>query len=89
MNERIKLLAEQARKEYLKLPTGYRPDQVGMCRELMEKFAELIIQECARVAVATPCPITDEISKQSQGHTWDIACVEAARAIKQHFRVNE
>ena len=50
MNERIKLLAEQARKEYLKLPTGYRPEQVGMYRELMKKFAELIVRECAKVA---------------------------------------
>ena len=46
MNARIKQLAEQARKEYLKLPTGYRPEQVGMYRELMEKFAELIVREC-------------------------------------------
>ena len=49
MNARIEKLAEQARKEYLKLPTGYRPEQVGMYRELMEKFAELIVRECAEV----------------------------------------
>ena len=46
MNERIRELAVQARKEYLKLPTGYSHDQVGMYRELMEKFAELIVREC-------------------------------------------
>jgi hypothetical protein len=50
-------------------------------------FAELIIQECARVAIATPCPITDEVSKQSQGHTWDAACIEAATSIRKHFGV--
>jgi len=48
MNERIKLLAEQARKEFLELPTGYRPEQVGMYPQLMEKFAELIVAECIR-----------------------------------------
>ena len=53
----------------------------------LEKFAELIILESARVAVATPCPITDEISKQSQGHTWDAACIEAATSIRKHFGI--
>ncbi len=28
MNERIQQLAEQARKEFLELPTGYRPEQI-------------------------------------------------------------
>jgi hypothetical protein len=50
MNERIKLLAEQSRQEFLKLPTGYKPEQVGMHPQLMEKFAELIVRECAKVA---------------------------------------
>jgi len=53
--------------------------------QTFQEAAELIVQECARVAVATPCPITDEVSLQSQGHTWDMACVEAGRAIKQQF----
>ena len=48
MNERIKKLAEQARREFLKLPTGYTPEQVGMYPQLMEKFAELIVKECDR-----------------------------------------
>lgn len=50
MNERTKQLAEQARKYYLTLPTGYKPEHVGMYRELMEKFAELIVKECAELA---------------------------------------
>jgi hypothetical protein len=42
MNERIKLLAEQA---------GYSKDylEIGLPSN-MEKFAELIVQECAKVA---------------------------------------
>ena len=46
MNERIKQLAEQARQYYLTLPTGFNPENVGMYPQLMEKFAELIVQEC-------------------------------------------
>ena len=60
MNERIKLLAEQARKYYLTLPTGYSPDQVGMHRELMEKFAELIVRECVDI-VEGYCETSPEI----------------------------
>jgi hypothetical protein len=51
MNEqKIKQLAEQARQDFLKLPTGYSPEQVGMYPQLMEKFAELIINECLDIA---------------------------------------
>jgi hypothetical protein len=41
MNERIKELAEQA---------GYHPDVFEMCKPGMEKFAELIVKECATIA---------------------------------------
>ena len=48
MNERIRELAEQARKEWL--PTTNFPDQyTGMHTELMERFAKLVIQECINV----------------------------------------
>jgi hypothetical protein len=46
MKERIRELAEQARQEFLELPTGYTPEQVGMYPQLMQKFAELIVREC-------------------------------------------
>jgi hypothetical protein len=69
-------------------PGGETMDRYNCSLYDLEKFAKLIIQECAKVAVATPCPITDEVSKQSQGHTWDMATIEAARAIKQYFNVN-
>jgi hypothetical protein len=56
MNNRIKDLAEQARREFLKLPTGYTSDQVGMFPQLMAKFAELIVRECAEVAYEYDAP---------------------------------
>jgi hypothetical protein len=50
MNEKIKQFAEQARVEFLELPTGYTAEQVGMYPQLMERFAELIITECLDIA---------------------------------------
>lgn len=49
MNERIKELAVQARQEFLKLPTGYTAEQIGMYPQLMERFAELIVQDIFNV----------------------------------------
>jgi hypothetical protein len=55
----------------------------------IEKFAELIIEECARVARATPAPNFHEHLKQQLGHTWDMAASEAGREIVKHFGVEE
>ena len=52
-----------------------------------EKFAELIIKECARVARATPTPNYHEHLKQQLGHTWDMAAVQAGNEIMKHFGV--
>ena len=79
MNARIKQLAEQARKEYLKLPTGYRPEQVGMYRELMEKFAELIVQDCV-----TKC---DEVQAMYGQYTFTAR--KCKEAITEHFGVTK
>jgi hypothetical protein len=54
-----------------------------------EKFAELIIKECARVARATSFPDTDVEVRKTFGHTWDMASVEAGREIIKHFGVGE
>ena len=79
MNERIRELAVQARKEYLKLPTGYRPEQVGMYRELMEKFAQLIVQDCV-----TKC---DEVQAMYGQYTFTAR--KCKEAITEHFGVKE
>lgn len=57
--------------------------------EFCEKFAELIVRECARVARATPAPNFHEHLKQQLGHTWDMAASEAGREIVKHFGVEE
>ena len=79
MNERIEELAVQARKEYLKLPTGYRPEQVGMYRELMEKFAELIVRDCV-----TKC---DEVQAMYGQYTFTAR--KCKEAIAEHFGVDK
>ena len=54
-----------------------------------EKFAELIVQECARIARAAPCPYEEDEVRQRLGHTWDMASLEAGREIVKHFGVEE
>jgi hypothetical protein len=88
MNERIRKLAVQARQDFLKLPTGYTPEQVGMYPQLMEKFAELIVRECASIC---------ELNGQSYTHSFTPAKARLAEStsnhcglmIKKHFGVEE
>lgn len=83
MNERIRELAEQARK--------YARDYVTECKHyghymehneyelrFEEKFAELIVRECAQVA-------HNKQYKHSPAHTVG----DCATAIKEHFGVEE
>ncbi len=78
MNERIKELALQAGHP------GFPRGEIEL-----QKFAELIVQECARVARATPAPNFHEHLKQQLGHTWDMACVESGRQIVEYFGVEK
>ena len=81
MNEKIKELAEQA-EEYIEVPM---PNEIynlgdGVFRKHKtfnrEKFAELIVRECADFA--------DEHNDASEGVTLGVG-----KAIKQHFGVEE
>ena len=79
MNERIKLLAEQVGAVQNVLAMG-RHDGVLFTETELEKFAELIVQECAQVS-------EDDITDG------DACCTNTAdriaRQIKQHFGVEE
>ena len=68
MNERIRLLAEQA---------GFFPTELTQVGPSVEKFAELIVRECARINFSNIVGIDPE----------DDAAV--GRAIKKHFGVEE
>jgi hypothetical protein len=71
MNERITQLAEQARMYALTLE-----NRVDDCNDVFEqKFAELIVKECAKIA-----------GKAEYSDTW-LEPVEDA--IKKHFGVEE
>ena len=84
MNERIKALAVKA--DFVLYEDGnFRSDPGQWINQEISQFAELIIQECARIARATPCPYNDEEIKQVFGHTWDIAALAAGRSIKNYF----
>ena len=81
MNEqRIKLLAEEAG-----LPTADYYVQAVIGPQDIQKFAQLIVKECVRIARATPCPYEEEDVKQRLGHTWDMASLAAGRGISKHF----
>ena len=86
MNERIRLLAEQAGISLSQKDFSYYWVESA---EDIEKFAELIVRECARIARATPCPYEEDEVRQRLGHTWDMASLEAGREIVKHFGVEE
>ena len=78
MNERIEKLAEQAMES-----TGVEGIGGSYMELNPEKFAQLIVQECA-AAIATDAkkfPPTDL--------TWIAAMEESARVVKAHFGVED
>jgi hypothetical protein len=100
MNERIRELAEQAYEQQPlmvancetfeiehKIGHGGAPMYHRVFNQ--EKFAKLIVQECARIARATPCPYEEDEVRQRLGHTWDMASLEAGREIVKHFGVEK
>ena len=77
MNERIKSLIERAEYQ-AKKQSGYEDWEVYVppdSQVVFEKFAELIVAECAEV-------VTDAVDRREPASTY-------ADKIKQHFRVEE
>ena len=81
MNERIRQLAEQAGCKVMDDGDWYIPSAAGLAKIVytkgigLEKFAELIVQECG---VALSPMLRDMVSR---GQAYDL--------IKQHFGVTE
>jgi len=86
MNERIKEFWDKAAESTAAFPSGQNNSWETQVN-FMEKFSELIVRECARVARATPAPNFHEHLKQQLGHTWDMAAIEAGREIVKHFGI--
>lgn len=85
MNERIKELAGQAGIT-TNIDTDYfEKDMNKWVDYFADKFAQLIVEECARIAAETPCPYTDATLRNQQGHTWDMACIESAKQIRKQL----
>ena len=70
MNERIKLLAEQAGAVYS------NDHAVSLLDDEIEKFAELIVQEC--------CQFANNHNEEIEGVTLGVG-----QALKKHFGVEE
>ena len=91
MNSRIKELAQQADPEY----TGEYDNEMGHAlvgNEAIQKFAELIVRECAHklvsFAVNRECQRYDvEIPEYVEGTVYGLK--HGAELIKQHFGVEE
>ena len=78
MNERIKQLAEQAGISLSQKDFSYYWVE---STEDIEKFAELIVEECRYVM---------DCNKGSDQHTeWNRALFETSEKIKEHFGVEE
>ena len=80
MNQRIRELAEQAR-DYVAdaIELGFPQDQIDDIRD--EKFAELIVRECAN-----HCDLLLDHKISSE---WSRGTHDCSRAIKEHFGVEE
>jgi len=77
MNERIKQLAKQATNIEYGVDNGF--DRVTFDKE---KFAELIVRECAKVC--------DDLDIDDWGDkSFDDGTYYCSRAIKQHFGVDD
>jgi hypothetical protein len=78
MNERIRLLAEQAGIEFTYDPTETPMRAFVECWEdEMAKFAELIVRECLSIVEPT----------EDSGDEWCVTLKETAQEIKEHFGV--
>ena len=86
MNKRLLLALYDRSGLGAYMPVDYKGHELAV-EEHMEKFAELIVKECARIARATPCPYEEDEVRQRLGHTWDMASLEAGHEIVKHFGV--
>jgi len=87
MNERIKLLAEQATELDYETFDNYNHKTVKQYKFNKEKFAELIVRECADITsgLSKLYPRTDVAF--DVGYT--MGTTRATKEIKQHFGVEE
>ena len=84
MNERIKLLAEQAGLRFTQLMSNPMVPVVDGKETDLEKFAELIVKECMTTVLKESKWYWDKDEFESAN-----AIQNAARRVKEHFGVEE
>ena len=87
MNERIKLLAEQAGFHYIKDEgIGW----AGNYNASLPKFAELIVQECISIVdEQKECLCEEQQYWSDHDYGYEMAVNDASKGIKQFFGVKE
>ena len=87
MNERIKLLAEQASHQS---PNGY-PVTIPYSKDFAKKFAELIVKECmAQIKEVKELSLPWNANReQAYEFGYDDGMTVAIRTIEEHFGVEE
>lgn len=90
MNERIKELAEQC-FAFSKIVNPGQPQLVSS--ESLEKFAELIVQECVEIALEQKKWVEDQVVFNPRDKEWNLARIQQSQRIvdkiKEHFGVEQ
>jgi len=90
MNERIRLLAEQAGLRFTQLLSNPMVPVVDGKETDLEKFAELIIRECVQTLLDnTPELFINEVAEEDWDKGYDQAMKDSVHHIKEHFGVEE
>ena len=90
MNERIKLLAEQANELDYKTFDEYNHQTVQHYKFNKEKFAELIVRECAEEIKHLRMKYDTHRDVEPEENDWYIdAFLQAEVRLKEHFGVEE
>ena len=90
MNERVKKLAEQAGHRYI--PSSNSGSlRVEYLTPEIEKFAELIVRECAEIALEQKKWVEDQKVHNPEDESWNKARIQQSQhivdKIKLHFGV--
>ena len=79
MNERIKQLADQA---------GFFVGENSLSTARVEKFAELIVKECAKLNKKQSYELTGVIVDTEEGDGFDHICLDTVKRVKSYLASN-
>ena len=90
MNDRIKELIQQMEWEEVGADLYGKTFDGCMTGEALQKFAELIVQECVQTLIdKTPEWYTNEASEEDWDKGYDRAMKDCVHHIQEHFGVGE